>query len=416
MKNIVLNIEQFLNLSKPYLVLLCAILLFSCVEEIGLQSFSTENILVIEANLTNELKHHSVKLSRTFALDSDTPLYETNAIVTVKDDKQNVFLFHELNDGVYTSEQVFKAKINTTYTLEIKTTDGESYVSTPQKIEAINDIDDIKVEINSDKFNEKGVRIYITSESQNTKANYYKYTFEETYVVKAPYWSPYKFVIHSPSVIGVDKDLDAQELLEAEARRVCYKTEKSINLIQTETSSLSTNSVYNFPIQFIKETDSKIRHRYSILVKQHIQSYEAYTYYKTLNKLSISEDVFSQVQQGFIVGNIKSTSNLDKKVIGLFEVNSVSQKRMFFNFIDLFSNSGISYTQGCKIEAPKIVDATYGSVDYPLYEALTIRKFRYARDNEIPTIQLPGPFKITTKECSDCRYTASNVKPGFWVD
>lgn len=398
-------------MKKYTLYILVFILFTSCVEEIDLQNFASETILVVEANLTNEIKHHSVKLSRSTPLDSISLMYETNAIVRIKDDQQNVYQFTEMNNGVYTSTQAFKAEINTLYTLEIKTADGETYTSSPQKFDAVNEIDDVKFKIDSDIFNQTGVSISVTSESNNTKANYYKYTYEETYIVRAPYWSLYKLVIgNSPRSIGRADNLDA------EASRTCYKTEKSINLIQTETSSLSTNSVHNFPIQFIQQTNSKIWHRYSIIVKQHIQSYDAYIYYKTLKKLSISENVFSQVQQGFIVGNINATSNLDKKVIGLFEVNSVSQKRVFFNFIDLFPRHGLSFTKDCLIEAPKIIEVVDGDVSYPLYEALTVRKLRFARDNEVPTTQLPGPFKITKKECVDCRYTASNIKPSFWID
>ena len=395
-------------MKKYTLYILVFMLCTSCVEEIDLRNFTSDTILVVEANLTNEIKHHSVKLSRTTPLDSVSLMYETNAIVRIKDDQQNVYQFTEMSTGVYTSTQAFKAEINTLYILEIKTTDGEIYTSTPQKIEAINDIDDVKVEIDSDSFNQTGVSIYVTSESQNTKANYYKYTYEETYIVRAPYWSPYKlFIGNSPT--RIKKDINP----EAEASRTCYKTEKSIDLLQTETRSLSTNSVTSFPIQFIKKTNSKIWHRYSIIVKQHIQSYDAYTYYKTLKKLSISENTFSQVQQGFIVGNINSTSNLDKKVVGFFEVNSVSQKRLFFNFIDLFPNHGLSFTKDCLIVAPKISEPEQ---NYPLYEALTIQKLVYARDNEVPTLELPGPYKITTKECADCRYTASNIKPTFWIN
>jgi len=398
-------------MKKYTLYILVFVLFNSCVEEIDLQNFTSETVLVVEANLTNEYKHQSIKLSRSTPLDSIRLMYEANAIVRVKDNQQNIYQFTEMTNGVYTSAQAFQATINTQYTLEIETIDGEIYTSTPQKFDALNDIDDINIEIDSDSFNQKGVSISVTSESQNTKANYYKYTYEETYIVRAPYWSPYKLVIgNSPRNIGRADNLDA------EASRTCYKTEKSIDLIQTETSSLSTNSVHNFPIQFIQQTNSKIWHRYSILVTQHIQSYDAYIYYKTLKKLSISENVFSQVQQGFIVGNMSATSNLDKKVIGLFEVNSVSQKRVFFNFIDLFPNHGLSFTKGCIIEAPKIIEAVDGDVSYPLYEALTVRKLRFARDNEVLTTQLPGPFKITKKECVDCRYTASNLKPSFWVD
>ena len=79
-----------------------------------------------------------------------------------------------------------------------------------------------------------------------------------------------------------------------------------------------------------------IRNRYSILVKQYVQSLAAHTYYETLKEISDNGSILSQTQPGFFRGNISSVDNPREKVIGFFEVSSYSEKRIFFNFSDLF--------------------------------------------------------------------------------
>jgi len=75
--------------------------------------------------------------------------------------------------------------------------------------------------------------------------------------------------------------------------------------------------------------------RYSIFVKQYVQNFAAHTFYQTLKDISGSESILSQTQPGFFAGNIKSDDNPNEKVIGFFDVSSVSNKRIFFNFSDL---------------------------------------------------------------------------------
>ena len=61
-------------------------------------------------------------------------------------------------------------------------------------------------------------------------------------------------------------------------------------------------------VRFINRNNYIISHRYSILVRQFVQSNEAFTFYETLNDLSRNESLFSETQPGFLAGNVSSTA------------------------------------------------------------------------------------------------------------
>ena len=391
------------------------VLLFSCVEEIALQNFNKINLLIVQAELTDELKNHIVKLSRTIPLDSVTEKHETSATVHITDNLGNRYLFSEFEPGSYKSTTAFRAEEGSSYKLHIKTIDGEVYESASQKITGKNDISELYVIPDTNISNELGVSIIVESNNENTTAKYYKYTYEETYIVKAPYWSP-----DSLKIISANSRNPILELIKkpnnALERRICYKTNFSNTIIQTETNSLSTNSTKH-SIRFIAQKNSIIWHRYSMLAIQHIQSYEGYTYYKTLNKLSTDENVFSQVQPGYLQGNIFPTKDADNRVIGFFEVNSISKKRFFFNFSDIYPVHKINFQGPCfyLLEWPYLIDPlnnaneSYGS---PLIAAITYFGLVYAKENG----SVDRPYFVVPIQCTDCRYTASNKKPTFWID
>ncbi|MBL4643940.1 MAG: DUF4249 family protein, partial [Flavobacteriaceae bacterium] len=214
-------------------------LLFSCVEEIDLQNFKSINLLIVQAELTDELKQHTVKLSRTIPLDSVTPKNEISATVHITDNLGNTYLFSEFEPGSYKSTTAFKAEMGNLYKLHIQTLDGEVYESKQQKITGKNNISDLYVIPDKNISGELGVSIIVESNNENTTANYYKYTYEETYIVKAPYWST-----DSLKIISANSRNPILELIKkpnnALERKICYKTIFSNTIIQTETNSLST--------------------------------------------------------------------------------------------------------------------------------------------------------------------------------
>ena len=162
--------------------------------------------------------------------------------------------------------------------------------------------------------------------------------------------------------------------------------------------------------------DPKITNRYSILVKQYIISSEAYNFYKTLKTLSSNGSLLSQVQPGFIVGNITNTNNPEEKVVGFFEVSTVSEKRIFFNFDDIFPNeTSSSYFYDCGIQDyTSLVD--FPSPNSPLFGG-RVDLFYFIRNNEIvyydhhPT---SGLYLMVYSYCGDCTSFSSNIQPDFW--
>ena len=108
------------------------LLLASCEEATNWDlDMQPTDFLVVEAHLTNELKSHSVKLSRTMTDLNATPEPVSNAVVAVGTEGVVVY-FVEIPEGsgVYYSDSV-QAVVNKTYQLYINVA-GEEYWATTQ--------------------------------------------------------------------------------------------------------------------------------------------------------------------------------------------------------------------------------------------------------------------------------------------
>ncbi len=329
-----------------------------CIKPVEIIDSTFEDFLVVEALLTNESKKHVVNISRTFPLNSEIQIKESNAIVSIEDDTQNIYSFTETSSGKYISDIEFKAEINKTYILQITTSDNKIFKSSPEKITGNAKISEILPVKEPNSLGDEGIKIYVKSESEDENAKYYRYEYEETYKIIAPYWSPFKIDLintkidlNNPDAPANPEDIVLEIVPDNESAQVCYNTQNSIRIIQTEVANLTQNKV-NFGVKFIPKNDYLIFNRYSILIKQYVQSFNAYRYFQTLNKISSSENVFTQSQPGFLTGNISSINNPNDKIVGYFEVASVSKKRVFLNGKDFFPDRKADYPVDCFLIAP----------------------------------------------------------------
>ena len=195
--------------------------------------------------------------------------------------------------------------------------------------------------------------------------------------------------------------------------RVCYNTDVSNSIIQTSTTELTEDRVSGFPVRNISVDNPILSHRYSILVRQYVQSLEAYSYYDLLNQLSATGNPLTQIQPGFIASNIFSTTDRDEKVLGFFDVSSVDEKRIFFNYEDFFPNEDLPpYFANCRPSAPVIV--TEGG-STPLKDAIQAGLVKYLRDHQPPEPNL-GPFDVVPTPCGDCTVLGETNPPDFWIE
>ena len=113
-------------MSKRWIYILGLLLFFAC-EEATKWELDTlqENLLVVEAQITNELKRHSVKLSRTFTdLNGEAPPVSGALVVVIVENNITLFTEFPSGSGMYYSDSA-QAVVGKTYQLFIQLDDQE---------------------------------------------------------------------------------------------------------------------------------------------------------------------------------------------------------------------------------------------------------------------------------------------------
>ena len=385
-------------------------ILNSCTEEIDFKTESFESALVIDATITNELKHQEVILSRTYAFEEEATNPETNAEVRIASDNGE-FIFQEIENGKYVSNTAFKAESNTNYSLKVTTNNGQLYSSSPMQLTQATQIDQLYAVRETNDQGENGMAIYVDSYDPFGKSKNYRYEYEETYKIIAPTWVPEDILVLDEFFpCTVDLVPKAQE------EQVCYNTVKSISINQTNTNSLTEDRVTRHLIRFINEDNYIISHRYSILLKQYIPSQEAYTYYETLNHFSEESSLLSQVQPGFINSNVFSESNPSENVLGFFDVSSVSLERIYFNYRDFYPDENLPPFPVICYPVEHYQFTSGGACGSLITELLRDRVVYHSGATVRPDNTTIGPFLMVLRECGDCTALGKNVAPDFWEE
>lgn len=390
-----------LNYKKIFKFLFFAtttLVLGSCTEPYALQTNTYEEVLVVQATITNELKNQVIVLSKTTRLENKDVVLENGAEVYITDDQGNQYNFEE-QDGKYISENAFQIIPNREYKLNITTRNGKSYESSAEVLPPVNPLQDVTATVET-QDSLRGVAIHVDSYDPTNKSKYYRYEYEETYNIITPDWNTQKATVvpnNNPrsdgTIVLIPNSPDT---------KICYNTVVNPTIMLTNTTAYNEDRLH-FLIRFISDQNYIISHRYSILVRQYIQSLASYNYYATLKKISGSGSILSPLQPGFVSGNLKSLDNPNEKVVGYFDVTSVSTKRIYFNYADLFPFGPLPpYYTDCTPFCYGEYPCTHnGSVQFDIiYNFVTLHA---------GSLWVEAP-------CGDCTTFASNIKPSFWVD
>jgi hypothetical protein len=406
-----------MKIRGTYILFLGLALLFlsSCVKEIDFEIETFESALVIEATITNEEKKQVILLSRTYQTEEDGPPPERNATVKVLA-AGNSYAFEEIEPGRYVSTIPFSAQSSIEYILNISTSNGRSYSSSPTILGQTTQIDAVYAVRETNVNGVNGMSIYLDSFDPTGNSKYYRYSYEETYKIIAPRWVPTDLVLTDANNCIVDlRPTRPQE------ERVCYNTVLSNTINQFSTNSLTEDRVTRHLVRFIDSEDFIISYRYTILVNQYIQSSAAYTYFETLDNFASEGSLFSQIQPGFFEGNVSSETNPNEKVIGFFDVSSVSSQRLYFNYEDYYPDEPLPPLEyNCQeFELQQLTNAgTCGTLISGLLLDNVVYYFGASKEidpisGEFVTI---GPYYMVFRACGDCTALGNNVAPDFWVD
>lgn len=396
-----------MKLNNKYLIGFMAILsllVHSCVEPYEFKSEVFDSALVVEGTITNEEKNQEIMISRTYRLEEEGPVPLRNADVWVEDDTGRIYNFEERSPGKYFSVAPFKAEEGRSYKLEFSTESGENYISDPAQFSGNTIIEDVYAQPGGNIEGEPGVEILVNSRGNPGSSGYYRYEYEETYKIVSPYFKSEDIILNDEGNVEL--------VPKSREEYTCYKTDPSRNIVVSNTNDLNQDNVQGELLRFLRRDNPVFAHRYSILVKQYGISREAYSFYQSLKDLSESESLFSQIQPGYLAGNIHSHDKPDENVLGFFSVSSVTEKRAYFNYTDFYSlNDGPrpTFSPYCPQEFPR----TFGS----LVEKINSPALRFFEDKGVsPPSNEPTRYVFVRAECVDCNLVGSNIVPEFWED
>ena len=403
--------------SAPYIILILALItVMGCKDPLPLDTFDYEDLLVVEATITNEVKQQEIKLTRTTTLDTSDIRIENNADVYIIENGSIRYDFAQSENRTYLSNKEFAASAGSTYQLFINTANGRSYSSENEKPPEPPELNKLYAERATDPYGATGIQVLADVEG-SLGNRFFRFEYEETYKIKTPFPSTLDFDIQNYNVDDTGSiSYDVATRSNPRQETICYSTKKSAGINLIASTSLDINRVKRKPVLFLKGNDPKIQQRYSILVKVFSQSQSSYTFYQNLKELGSNDDFLSQKQPGFIVGNIISLTNASEKVLGFFDVALQAQKRIFFTYED-FDFPEPPYFFNCLPKELDYNDNTTLDRDpnerEEIYENL---KFGGYNILERLLINNVNTFTLISAPCSDCTTFSSNIKPEFWKD
>ncbi|GAB3340426.1 hypothetical protein GCM10027429_27910 [Marivirga atlantica] len=377
----------------------------SCIEPFDYKVNDYDQNLVVEAILTNEDKHHQVKLTYTSPINDQEEIFATGAKVNITSSNNETISFEEIEPGIYQTINKVRGQIGIEYKLNINTKEDRVYESSLEKLPESAPITSLyarfenvpSAELNR---NEGGIQFFIDTELNNGPG-YFRYEWEETYLIVVPYPSELSFNLADCTFV------EREEIISR-----CYQNRYSEGLLIANSNSNELNNIRAFPLHFIgneSESDApyRLRHRYSLLAKQYNINSSTYEYYRKLKAANESGGSLFDEQQGAITGNINSVTDDGEAVLGNFEVSSVTSKRNFFNPEDF----------NAPFERPdNLFDCPFGQEIFPPGDSLLYYITTGFYDVYKRTEGFGATLYIGTKNCVRCDHFANPDKPDYWID
>jgi hypothetical protein len=374
--------------------LICTVTLLiwdSCVERFEIRSENYSEYLVVDGHLTTDVERQMVRISKTSYVNKPEFLPESGAQVNIVSGNGSTYPLSEEAPGIYTSAP-FAGTIGTTYKLHITRANGRRYSSTDVQMRKTPDIGKIYGQYLPI---EQGVQLYVDTEDPTQETNFFRWQFEETYIIKTPFPSNYEWLG------GNDWVFRTQPV------GVCYPTVSSSNVLIRSTLGLNEDQIVAFPLRFIDKTSYVLRIKYSIVVRQYSLSEEGYTYWKTLKDINESQGTLYDKQPGTVVGNVSAEEG-NELVLGYFDASAVSKRRIFLTPAD-FESAGYvppGYQTSCRLLDPilapvdQIGDYMKKYPNFLIWDAIGMTP--------------AARFELLPKNCCDCTNIGTNIQPAFW--
>ena len=362
----------------------------NCVKEFTPKPQSYENLLVIDALLTDSQEPFEVRLSRSIPIDTSGFVPESGATISLATDDGEQYNLVESNPGIYIYQGLINAQVGKAYQIKVQTSGGNQYESSFVNMRKTPAIDSVTY-----KYEERatagltGVQIFANTHDPSNSTNYYRWEWDETWMFYTPYNS--NIIWDDGQILPRDENIN-----------VCWKYGESTSIDISSSKNLSVDRISDYPLLYVSTESDRLQTRYSLLVKQYGLSEASYNYWKELKNVTENLGTLFDPQPSIVKGNVYNINDENEIVLGYFDAATVSEQRIFIQRNNLPPIRTPNYYAQCtdslvsRRQIPDMVRGLWLLVEETVNEA-----------------GFPA-YVMSTEYCIDCTLYGSNERPDYW--
>ena len=189
-----------------------------CTEPYAFDEEAFDEVLIVDGSVSNQHKKHKISLSRSYAFDG-IPTMEKGAVVQVRTNKGTALILKN-------KKRAFMKLKSRLLLLPMKNNlgnynpGGKHYESTPMMLPEPAALEQVYAEAAVNDRGEEGISILLDAASASNQSRLYRFEYEETYKIVAPYWTPYAAIVVFEGTSTFATDIILRETEE----QTCYGT------------------------------------------------------------------------------------------------------------------------------------------------------------------------------------------------
>ncbi len=343
---------------------------------------------VVYGQITDQEGYQTVTISMSSTAEKSKYNPLIGCEVKIIDNNSNVYKLAEFEKGNY---RVWMAKESlnsgTSYQVDILTSSGVEIVSNFDQMPESPEIDSIyyiREDIpttNPDKPLQ-GIQFYIDLDGSNTNSHYFRWEVIETLEHHASY--PKLWFWNMKTIVEVSPP--------DYSKFICWTTQPVRNIYTLSTENLVQNKYSMYKFHFVDNLTQRLTFCYSLLINQFSISEPTYRYWDKLRINSSDQGGLYATQPIRIKGNLRSITNPELEILGIFSASSIRTKRIFVQNVENLEK----YYQECGSRPIAPFDLNEYEIKYLL--------------------NVPGEgLQITGNECVECNYLGGSlIKPNYW--
>ena len=303
------------------LLLLAAIFLSSCIDEIKLDISDSQQNLVVDGLIADSLQTYEIKVNYSSSI-GDGPEYVhepvTGCAVTVLDDADNSFEFSETSPGSYTNNM--KGEVGRTYFVEVKTASGDIIRSRPALLKKAPPVSDITSAV-EEKTVITNDGVYVKQKNLQLRVNTNVAGFSERPRLRWGVKGEYEFKEWYPMALNP---------------KTCYVKDRiGYNKLSIfDTHDLAGDELKD-ELFFTMTYNYKFAYNYCFHVFQYAVTEDEFKYWDAIGDIIDIDGSLFDPPPGTVRGNLYNVNDPNALILGYFSVAGVSYQREFTNATSL---------------------------------------------------------------------------------